>query len=233
MVSDKQKQITPSVRTRLRRATPRQDVGDPCGDCGHALVLCVQCGVNSRCLVCVPYARLSGSEQALLASVPQAGGAPGRGRPGPHPPVGAACRAPRAYPPAFRRRIVAYAFASGAHGSMEADNHGTVARCSSARTASVRCGIRSSPSVVDRRRGTRRLAAGLCRARHAFRRTSPLVSLVTPAARAHSGAAHPSGSGGARMRYRGTRRIPRSVHASADRKSPREAASGPGASSAT
>jgi hypothetical protein len=32
-------------------------VGDACEDCGEVLVLCLLCGVDSRCLTCTPYER--------------------------------------------------------------------------------------------------------------------------------------------------------------------------------
>jgi hypothetical protein len=53
----------------MRRRRPRQAVGDPCEDCGTALVLCIQCGINSRCLECCPYERPSAREQEIHAFV--------------------------------------------------------------------------------------------------------------------------------------------------------------------
>jgi hypothetical protein len=41
----------------------RQAVGDPCEDCEAILVLCVQCGVDSRCLACFPYERSSARDE--------------------------------------------------------------------------------------------------------------------------------------------------------------------------
>ena len=71
-----------SVRSALRAwrpGKPRQDVGDPCDDCGTVLVRCVQCGINSRCLTCCPYERATARDADIAATVrfarehPQAG----------------------------------------------------------------------------------------------------------------------------------------------------------------
>ncbi|MFF7192545.1 hypothetical protein ACFZAM_02340 [Streptomyces sp. NPDC008079] len=54
---------------RLRAREPSYEAGDPCEDCGNALVLCVQCGEDVRCPNCVPYERPSAGDEALRATV--------------------------------------------------------------------------------------------------------------------------------------------------------------------
>ncbi|HEY5835118.1 hypothetical protein [Streptomyces sp.] len=61
-----------SVRAALRAwrpPKPRQEVDDPCDECGTVLVLCVQCGVNARCVVCLPYERPTERTEEIQASV--------------------------------------------------------------------------------------------------------------------------------------------------------------------
>ncbi|WP_405584854.1 hypothetical protein [Streptomyces sp. NBC_01190] len=53
----------------LRPSKPRQAVGDPCEDCGAVLVLCVQCGTDSRCPDCYPYERPTRRDEEVDDSV--------------------------------------------------------------------------------------------------------------------------------------------------------------------